>query len=226
MLQPLLSIQGNLTGDALATITKDEQQRSVEEAVSYAIGHRIRIEILALLNEGTHSPSELAKLIRQPLTTVSHHIKELLNAGCIELARIEKVRNADQHFYRAVALPFISDEEAELLPEKVRQQYAAVILQALMAEGLAALWAGKMTTDPVWMSWRWFNLDAQGQEEAQEAQHEFWERIKEIDGEVANRVATSNEKTTSTIVAALGFERFRPVGAALPATHRLSHGKT
>jgi DNA-binding transcriptional ArsR family regulator len=226
MLQPLLSIQGNLTGEALATITNDGQQRSVEEAVSYAIGHRIRIEILALLNEGTHSPSELAKLIRQPLTTVSHHIKELLNAGCIELARIEKVRNADQHFYRAVALPFVSDEEAELLPEEVRQQYAAVILQALMAEGLAALWAGKMTTDPVWMSWRWFNLDAQGQEEAQEAQHEFWERIKEIDAQVATRVAGSGEKTTSTIVAALGFERFRPVGAAVPATHRLAQGKT
>jgi DNA-binding transcriptional ArsR family regulator len=207
------------------TITKAGQKRSVEEAVSYAIGHRIRIEILALLNEGTRSPSELAKLTGQPITTIGHHIKELVNSGCIELARIEKVRNADQHFYRAVELPFISDEEAELLPVAARQQYAAVILQALMAEGLAALWAGKMTSDPVWMSWRWFNLDAQGQEQAQEAQHEFWERIKEIDAEVANRVALSGEQTVSTIVAALGFERFKPVGATVPATHRLTPGK-
>jgi DNA-binding transcriptional ArsR family regulator len=207
------------------TITKAGQKRSVEEAVSYAIGHRIRIEILALLNEATHSPSELAKLTGQPVTTIGHHIKELVNSGCIELARIEKVRNADQHFYRAVELPFVSDEEAETLPVEARQQYAAVILQALMAEGLAALWAGKMTSDPVWMSWRWFNLDAQGQEQAQEAQHEFWERIKEIDAEVANRVALSGEPTVSTIVAALGFERFKPVGATVPATHRLTPGK-
>jgi DNA-binding transcriptional ArsR family regulator len=207
------------------TITKAGQKRSVEEAVSYAIGHRIRIEILALLNEGTHSPTELAKLTRQPITTVGHHIKELVNSGCIELARIEKVRNADQHFYRAVELPFVSDEEAESLPVEARQQYAAVILQALMAEGLAALWAGKMTSDPVWMSWRWFNLDAQGQQEAQEAQHEFWERIKEIDADTANRVVASGEPTVSTIVAALGFERFKPVGAPVPATHRLTPGK-
>ena len=207
------------------TITKAGQKRSVEEAVSYAIGHRIRIEILALLNEGTRSPTELAKLTGQPITTVGHHIKELVNSGCIELARIEKVRNADQHFYRAVELPFVSDEEAESLPVEARQQYAAVILQALMAEGLAALWAGKMASDPVWMSWRWFNLDAQGQEEAQEAQHEFWERIKEIDAATANRVALSGEPTTSTIIAALGFERFKPVGATVPATHRLTPGK-
>jgi DNA-binding transcriptional ArsR family regulator len=209
----------------VATTTRTEQRRSVEEAVSYAIGHRIRIEILALLNEGTRSPSELAKLIRQPITTVGHHIKELVNSGCIELARIEKVRNADQHFYRAVELPFISDEEAELLPVAARQQYAAAILQALMAEGLAALWAGKMTSDPVWMSWRWFNLDAQGQREAQEAQHEFWDRIKEIDAEAANRVAGSGEETISTIVAALGFERFKPVGATAPAINCLTPGK-
>lgn len=209
----------------MATITKAGQKRSVEEAVSYAIGHRIRIEILALLNEGTRSPSELAQLTRQPLTTVGHHIKELVNSGCIELARIEKVRNADQHFYRAVELPFISDEKAESLPVEARQQYAAVILQALMAEGLAALWAGKMTSDPVWMSWRWFNLDGQGQGEAQEAQHEFWERIKEIDADTANRVAESGEPTISTIVAALGFERFKPGGATAPATHRFAPGK-
>lgn len=209
----------------MAITTKAGQKRSVEEAVSYAIGHRIRIEILALLNEGTHSPTELAKLTGQPITTVGHHIKELVNSGCIELARIEKVRNADQHFYRAVELPFVSDEEAESLPVEARQQYAAVILQALMAEGLAALWAGKMTSDPVWMSWRWFNLDEQGQCEAQEAQHEFWERIKEIDADTANRVAVSGEPTVSTIVAALGFERFKPVGATVPATHRLAPGK-
>jgi hypothetical protein len=135
------------------------------------------------------------------------------------------VRNADQHFYRAVELPFVSDEEAESLPVEARQQYAAVILQALMAEGLAALWAGKMTSDPVWMSWRWFNLDEQGQRDAQEAQHEFWARIKAIDADTANRVAISGEPTISTIIAALGFERFKPVGATVPATHRLTPGK-
>jgi DNA-binding transcriptional ArsR family regulator len=209
----------------LATPTKPGQKRSVEEAVSYAVGHRIRIEVLGLLNEEVRSPSELAKLTRQPITTISHHIKELVNSGCIELARIEKVRNADQHFYRAVELPFISDEEAESLPFETRQQYAAVILQAIMAEGLAALWAGKLSSDPVRMMWRWFNLDAEGRQELADEQRESWERIVEIETRSANRSAESGEATTSTIAVALGFERFKQVGATGPAAQRLIPGK-
>ena len=206
--------------------TKLRQKRSVEEAVSYAVGHRIRIEVLGILNEGPRSPSELAKLTRQPLTTISHHIKELVDSGCIELARVEKVRNADQHFYRAVQLPFITDDEAELLPPEVKQEYAAVILQAIMAEGLGALWAGKMSHDPtVRMMWRWFNLDEQGRQELADEQRESWERIVEIEARSTARRVESGEEATSMVVTAMGFERARPVGTTAPAMHRLSPGK-
>ena len=206
--------------------TKLRQKRSVEEAVSYAVGHRIRIEVLGILNEGPRSPSELAKLTRQPLTTISHHIKELVDSGCIELARVEKVRNADQHFYRAVQLPFISDDEAELLPPEVKQEYAAVILQAIMAEGLGALWAGKMSHDPtVRMMWRWFNLDEQGRQELADEQRESWERVVEIEARSTARRVESGEEATSMVVTAMGFERARPVGTTVPAAHRLTPGK-
>lgn len=206
--------------------TKPERSRSVEEAASYAVGHRIRIELLGLLNEDTFSPSQLAKRLGRPLTTVSHHIKELLDSGCIELARIEKVRNADQHFYRAIKLPLVSDAEAEALPPEVKQEYAAVILQAIMAEGLGALWAGKMSHDPnVRMMWRWFNLDEQGRQELADEQRESWERVIEIEARAISRCAKSGEKTTSMIVTTMGFERSRPVRLVVPRTHRLSPGK-
>lgn len=206
--------------------TKPRRSRSVEEAASYAVGHRIRIELLGLLNEDTYSPSELAKLVGRPITTIGHHVKELLEAGCIELVKIEKVRNADQHFYRAIKLPFITDEEAEALPPEVKQEYAAVILQAIMAEGLGALWAGKMSNDPnVRMMWRWFNLDEQGRQELADEQRESWERIVEIEARAANRCAESGEETTSMIVTSMGFERSRPVRLAVADSHRLIPGK-
>jgi len=210
----------------MAVSTKRGKERSIEEGVSYAVGHRIRVEMLGILNEGPRSPSELSRMIHQPITTIGHHIRELVNSGRIELARIEKVRNADQHFYRAVELPFVTDEEAEELPFEVRQEYAAVILQALMAEGLAALWAGKLSTDPVWMSWRWFNLDERARREVLAEQAAFWKRVTDIEGESTNRMAETGEFATSTIVAALNFERFRPVGATAPAVHRLAPGKS
>ena len=210
----------------VATI-KRGQKRSVEEALSYGVGHRIRIEVLGILNEGTRSASELAKLTHQPLTTIGHHIKELVNSGCIELARIEKVRNVDQHFYRAVQLPFVTDEEAEALPPEVKQEYAAVILQAIMAEGLGSLWAGKMNNDPtVRMMWRWFNLDAKGRQELADEKRESWERVVGIEAESTNRRAESGEDATTMIVAMMSFERSRPVGTTAPAVHRLAPGKS
>ena len=211
----------------MATTTRPEQKRSVEEAVSYSVGHRIRIEILCILNEGTHSASELSRLIHQPLTTIGHHIKELVDSRCIELARVEKVRNTDQHFYRAIELPFITDEEAEALPAEVKQEYAALILQTITAEGLGALWAGKMNADPaVRMMWRWFNLDAQGRQELADEQRESWERIVDIEARSTNRRAESGEEAVTLIATTMGFERSRPIGQASPAVHRLTPGKT
>lgn len=211
----------------MPTTTSQDRKRSVEEAVSYSVGHRIRIEILCILNEGTHSASELSRLTRQPLTTIGHHIKELVNARSIELARIEKVRNADQHFYRAIELPLVTDEEAKALPPEVKQEYAALILQTITAEGLGALWAGKMNNDPaVRMMWRWFNLDAEGRRELADEQRESWDRIVEIEARATNRRSESGEEPVTLIASTMGFERSRPVGALTPAVHRLTPGKS
>jgi hypothetical protein len=207
----------------LAETTKSDRKRSLEEAVSYAVGHRIRIEILCLLNEATYSASELAELTRWPLTTISHHIKEMLSSGSIEVARIAKVRNTDQHFYRAVELPFVSDEEAATLSPEVKQEYAAVVLQAIVAESLAALRTQKLNTDPrVWMSWCWYSLDEQGREELADEQRESWDRIVEIEARSTNRRAISGEEATTFIAASLGFERSRPVTSTAPELHRLA----
>lgn len=201
--------------------TKTEA-RSVEERVSYGLGHRLRIEILCLLNEATYSASDLAKRTGQPLTTISHHITELAKDGCIELARTEKVRNADQHFYRAVTIPEITDEEALKLPPEVKQDYAAVILQAAMAEGLDALWAEKLNRDPlVCMKWRWFNLDAEGRQEFAEKQRESWDQLVEIEARSHARRVDSGEEPTTMIGVTLGFERNRSVGASVPEGQRI-----
>jgi DNA-binding transcriptional ArsR family regulator len=195
-----------------------ERSRKVEEAVSYAVGHRIRVEILAALNEGVASAAELAAVVHQPLSTVAHHIEELLKSGSIEVARTEQVRNISQNFYRAVELPFFSDEQMEAMPPQARQEIYGVILQAVMAEALAAFWAGKITADPrAWLSWRWFNVDAQGRRDIAEEQARSWDRLRQIEAESASRRAQSGEEAVSIIVSSLGHERCRTASAP-PAT--------
>ena len=184
--------------------------KSIEEVVSYAIGHKIRVQVLTVLNEGVYSPNQIAEIIGEPLNKVSHHIKELLEAGSIELAGTQQVRNATQHFYRAVEMPFYSDEQIAAMTPQQRQVTAGLIIQNIQAETMAALWAGKMHSDPrVWLGWRWFNVDEEGREDIADEQQRHWDRVQEIEAEATNRRATTGEDARSIIVAVLGYERER-----------------
>lgn len=193
------------------TARAGQRGKSIEEVVAYALGHRIRVYVLTILNEGTYTPDQIAQIIGEPLNKVSHHIKELLDAGSIELAKTEKVRNVDQHYYRAVEMPFYSDEEAAAMTPQQRRVTAGLTLQCMMAEAMSAFWAGKLHDDPrkVLLAWRWFNLDEQGQAELAEEQAKWWERVQEIEVESTNRRAKSGEAAASVIVAHMGFERER-----------------
>lgn len=206
-----------------------QRGKSIEELVSYAVGHRIRIEVLAMLHEGVYCPNELAETLEEPLGRVTHHINELLDGGSIELARTEQVRNTTRHFYRAVELPepasqsapipatetisprFYSDEDFAAMPRQQRQMTSGLILQASMAEAMASLWAGKFADDPrVFLSWRWFNVDARGREEVADELASSWGRLQEIEAAATARLAEADEQPVSVVVATQGFERSRP----------------
>ncbi len=194
--------------------------KSIEEVVAYALGHRTRVYVLTILNEGIYSPDEIARIIGEPTNNVSHHVKELLEAGSIELARTEQVRNTIQHYYRAVEMPYYSDEDMAAMTPEHRQVTYGLILQCMLAEAMAALWGGKMHSDPrTWLAWRWFNVDGQGRQDIADEQQRFWDRMQEIEIESTNRRAISQEDAESIIVASMGFQRERKAPTP-PTNHR------
>jgi DNA-binding transcriptional ArsR family regulator len=190
--------------------------RGVEDSVSYAVGHRIRIEMLAALHEGPESADGLAKIVGRGLSIVTYHIEELLKDGSIEVAYSKQIRtNMTQHFYRMVELPEFSEEEIAAMTAEERQALAALISQAATAELLASLWAGKLHTDPrVKLIWDRFNLDEQGREDLADEQAESWGRVRRIAGDAANRMAESGEKGVTYVVHIFGYERSRNTAPA------------
>lgn len=189
---------------------RGQQGKPVEEVVEYAISHRTRVRVLSLLNEGAYSPAEISKVLGIPIPTLSHHIRELLAGGSIEVAKVDKTGNLDKHYYRAIKMPFYSDEEVWAMPPLQRQVSAGLIIQNVMAEVMAAFWAGKIRDDPnCWLAWRWFNVDAQGRRDIAGEQMRFWERMQEIEAESIGRRIESGEEATSVIVSELAFERER-----------------
>jgi DNA-binding transcriptional ArsR family regulator len=196
--------------------------RFVEESVSYAVGHQVRVEILAALHEGPASAPELAKTLGRQRTSLTHHLDELLKSGSIEIAYRKKVGNIRQNFYRVVKLPFYTDEDWQKMTPQERQVTSALILQASLAEALASLWAGKFHSDPrVMVAWNRIVLDEQGREDLADEQRGSWERIREVEAQAANRRADTGECGITYVVTSLGYERGRN---AAPSPQTLEAG--
>lgn len=195
----------------LKDVAKKLRKRKIEDAVSYALGNGVRVDILCYLNEMARSPSELAEVLGLSPGQVEHHIKELLASGSIELAYVEEGSgNTRQNFYRAVEIPFFTDEEMWAMSFEARQEIYGLILQSSIAEALAAFRAGKVSNDPrVCMAWRWFNLDARGRRDLADENARSWDRMMEIEAESADRRAATGEEGVSIVVSLLAHERAR-----------------
>jgi DNA-binding transcriptional ArsR family regulator len=193
------------------SVSDGNGDREIQDAVSYAIGHRIRVEILTVLHEKADASAiELARIVRQPLSTVTHHIGALLKSGSIQIGRTERVRSGEQRFYSLVTPMYVSDEEWAELSERDRQEICRSLLQSIGAEALASFWAGKITADPRhFVCWAWFNVDAQGREDIAEEQIRSWQRIEAIEREASERCVQSGDEPFSVLVSSLSFERVR-----------------
>ncbi len=198
------------------SIEQAEGSRGFQEAVSYAIGHRIRVEIISALHDlGSASAVELSRVVHQPLSTVTHHVGELLKSRSIHIDRTERVKSVNQHFYKLINPLFLSDEEMQELSEEERKEVCRILLQGLTAEALAAFWSGDLPNDPrLFISWNWFNVDAQGRAEIAEEQVRSWRRILEIEREAGERCADSGDEPFSLMVAGLSYPRWRRAAKA------------
>lgn len=207
----------------MSTTVEEKRQfgREIPDAVSYAVGHRTRVELLAALNDlGSASAIELARVVRQPLSTVTHHVGQLLEAGSIRVERTEKVRSVEQRFYSATNPIYVTEEEMAEMGEEDRQELVGLTLQQLVAEAFSSFWAGHLTSDPkVVVSWSWFNVDERGRADITEEQLRSWRRFQEIERESQARCEISEDRPFSVFAASIGVKRSRtaerPAGAPL-----------
>lgn len=195
--------------EARATGRRGQRRKRIEEVVQYALGHKIRVHILIVLNEGTYTATQLSQIIGEPLNNVANHVRELLDAGSIELAKTEQKGNILQHYYRAVEIPFYSQEEAKAMTPEQCQVTAGLVVQSASAEVMAALWAGNLADPRTVLAWDWYNLDQKGREDLEVEQKRYLERVQEIEVESTNRRTESGEDATSMLVTLFGYERAR-----------------
>ena len=115
----------------------------VDPRLIKALSHPTRIHILDILSEGPSSPSRMRKRMKISLNLVSHHVKVLLDLGCIELIDRVPVRGATEHIYRTRERQFFDAEEWEMVEPMARQPITATLLRMISEDTERSLAEGK-----------------------------------------------------------------------------------
>jgi DNA-binding transcriptional ArsR family regulator len=153
-----------------------------------ALGHPMRIRILALLQERTATPRELAQWLDATLGTVSYHVRALYDLGLLELVRTTQVRGAIAHHYRARERPIISDEAWAAAPPIAKQAAVGASLLTINDYARASADAGGFERAEARLNRGAPKLDAKGWEQAARACERLIGELARIEEAAAKRM--------------------------------------
>jgi DNA-binding transcriptional ArsR family regulator len=206
--------QSNTAGRGKEGFAEGWRAAVVELAISYAVNHPIRLDCLAILIVRVASASEIAKELGISTSAAAHHLEELYKDGVIEYVKTEvggSRRGASEHFYRATALPEVTEEDWLVMPHDGRRQMAGRVLQAIIAQSLAALRCQTMESDDqLHLGWQAIEVDGEGESEVAEVLAEANERFKLVKAHNRDRLKRGGDGGKVRIVATLGFDRADP----------------
>ncbi len=193
------------------------QERSSEEAIAFALSHRVRVEILSELNVDEFSASELSRRLGHPQSTVQYHLQELLEAGAIEVSRTVPARNFEQRFYRATTSAEFDVPDLSSWSVEKRQQLYGLIIQNAGAEALTALHAGTISNEPSsWLTWARYNVDRQGWAAMGAVFERVYREFQEIEAESLARAEAGGEEPRTFICSLQGYPRSRKARSSYP----------
>jgi DNA-binding transcriptional ArsR family regulator len=185
----------------------------LDESLVKALAHPLRWRLLETLTErGEASPVELARLLDQPLATVSHHVRVLRESGCVELTHTEPRRGAVEHFYRPLIPAFVDDAQWARIPVALRRGIAGQILEQIFRDAAAAGEAGAFDAQHAHADRLLVELDERGREELSTLLTETLHAAQAIQERSDRRAAGSDDVRLSE-VALLHFE---PAGDGSP----------
>jgi DNA-binding transcriptional ArsR family regulator len=198
------------------TITSIDDPRYVK-----ALGHPLRVRILALLEEETSSPVQLSKKLGASLGTVAYHVRTLHELGLLEDVGTTPRRGAVEHHYKALPRPQVSDEAWEDASPVAKQAMTdATLIQILDYCRLAAAAGGFDRREAV-VARTALKLDERGFAELSKAYATLHDSVERIEAHAAERLAAGDVRAMNVGAVLMLFEAQRfsdqPAGGALGA---------
>jgi DNA-binding transcriptional ArsR family regulator len=190
------------------TAKREAGSRSADQRIIKALGHELRVEILAILNDRMSSPNQLSKELDEGLSQVSYHVKVLKDFDMIELVKTEPRRGAVEHFYRASSKVFIPSWVLKLLPASAQRGIWGDVLADIEQDVTTSLETGTFDKRKDFVVGRDSrNLDGQACEDAEQLAAEFYEGLEQLEVDTDRRIQNgeSDGELTPTTAALLIF---------------------
>jgi hypothetical protein len=201
----------NVSARKVGRKPRKKRTRQPVAAMTHALNHWLRVEIVSILHEGEFSAGEIAEMTGADVKAVTGQSHDLYESGCIEFAGHKEVDGAMRPVYRAIVPPEVSDEVYRAMSEEDRDDASGAIVQGVLAEAISSCQNGKLAEDEtVALIWGAPTLDAQGEREMNAHLTASYRGAQEIHAKAASRMARSGETGVTKVVAFLGFRRGRP----------------
>lgn len=166
-------------------------QDITDPSVAKALAHPLRSRILAVLEQRTASPSQLASELDVPLGVLSYHVRRLSALGFLKLVNRVRRRGAVEHYYTATDKPRISDQAWGAMPSTVKEAMVGGSLSTLGAHIVEAAAAGGFDAPESRLSRQRLRLDEQGWREAAAELEACTRRLEALEGQSETRLAQS-----------------------------------
>jgi len=195
--------------------TKKKVKKSdlpLSERLVKAMSNKLRVRLLAYLNDRPWSPRELADELDEGLSQVSYHIKVLRDFALIELIKTEPRRGAVAHYYSAVHRAFMPSSITKKFPKSGRRMMIVETIEDANADVAASLESGQFDArDDYHVSYTPGYLDAKARAVAEKRADEHVEDFLQLVAESAARVANGESDgeliPTSVSILVFGSER-------------------
>jgi len=194
------------------------------------MSHPLRVRILAMLDERTASPNQLAGWLDASLGTVAYHVRTLEQLGLIELVDETRVRGAVEHHYRARARPNVTMEAWNQAPPIAKQAAVGSSLDVIGEYARASAAAGGFDRPDAQLRRALLKLDDKGFAQLSKACDRLLEQAEKIEQAAAQRIA-KDPHADGVVEAGVGMLLFEAVrlsgggGGDKPATRRRSRSR-
>lgn len=166
----------------------------------------LRAQIWAILHERVASPKEMSREIGAPFDKVNYETKALVKLGLAEKIAEQPVRGAVKNFYRAVVRAKLDEKEWREVPDEVKGDLRATLLQTITDDAIEAIAAGQYDArSDAHMSWMPMIVDGQGCGEVAQILKRALYEVLEVQETSVERLIAQDVEGISYTVSMLGY---------------------